>query len=517
MPDTSTNNKRIAKNTLFLYFRMLFIMAISLYTSRVVLNVLSIEDFGIYNVVGGIVGMFSFINGAMTAGTQRYLNFAIGIDDFTQTKKVFNTCINIHSIFAGFIILLAETIGLWFFYTQMNIPDSRMTAAFWVYQCSIATTCIMVISVPYNAIIIAHERMNVFAYISIVEVVCKLAIVFLLLAGNADRLILYAFLMLCVQIGIRFLYGIYCKKNFPETRFLFIKDFKLIKDMLGFTGWNLWGGCAHIAFTQGVNILLNIFFGPSVNAARGVAIQVQNAISQFATNFQTALNPQIIKSYARQDYSYMYNLVYRSSKFSFFLLFLLSLPILLETNTMLIIWLGNVPEYTVQFIRLILWIAIIDAISNPLMTSATATGKVKVYQSICGGILLMIVPVSYIVLKLGASPSAVFIVHLIIGVVTFMARLYIVHKLIGLPIKGYLHVVVQSIAFVGATAAIIPIAVKILLGYDSLLNTVIVCITALFSSFLSIYLIGLNNNEKKFICEKVNRLYTQLRKNDNDK
>lgn len=512
MAETSTNNKRIAKNTLFLYFRMLFIMAVSLYTSRVVLSTLGIEDFGIYNVVGGIVGMFSFINGAMTTGTQRYLNYAIGINDFAQTRKVFNTCINIHFFLAAIIFFLAETIGLWFFFTQMNIPDSRMNAAFWVYQFSIFTAGIMIISVPYNAVIIAHERMNIFAYISIVEVVGKLGIVYLLLIGNADRLILYAFLMLCIQIGIRFLYGVYCKKHFPETVFLFVKDWKLTKEMLGFTGWNLWGGCAHIAFTHGVNILLNIFFGPSVNAARGIAIQVQNAVSQFATNFQTALNPQIIKSYALHDYIYMHKLVYRSSKFSFFLLFFLSLPILLETNVILSIWLENVPQYTVTFIRLILWIAIIDAISNPLMTSATATGKVKIYQSVCGGILLLIVPASYIVLKLGASPSSVFIVHLSIGFLTFLTRLCIIHKLIGLSIEKYFRFVVYRILLAGCTAIIIPIAIKLFLETESLLNSIIICFISLLSSALSIYFLGMDCSEKLFMKERLSVFITKLKR-----
>ncbi len=510
MTNTAENNKRIAKNTLLLYFRMLFMMVVSLYTSRVVLDTLGVEDYGIYNVVGGIVGMFSFINGAMSTGTQRYLNFALGIGDPVQLRRIFNTCLNIHFILAIIIIFLAETIGLWFLCNQMNIPEERMNAAFWVYQFSIFTAAIMIISVPYNAVIIAHERMNIFAYISIVEVILKLLIVYLLLIGKTDRLILYAFLMLGIQIGIRILYGIYCKRHFPETEFKFVKDSGLIKEILGFTGWNLWGSCAYIAFTQGINILLNIFFGPTVNAARGVAAQVQNAVLQFSVNFQTALNPQIIKSYAQKDLAYMHKLVYSSSKFTFFLLLLLTLPILLETETILSIWLKQVPEYAVPFLRLILCISIVDAISNPLMVSATATGQVKLYQSVCGGILLAIVPIAYIVLKLGAPPTSVFIVHLIIGIITLIARLIIIQKLIHLSMNSYIKIVISRIILVGATSVIFPIIIKILLT-ESLFSFIIICCTSLVSTSLCIFFIGLKTNEQRFILNKISTIATKFK------
>lgn len=510
MTNTAENNKRIAKNTIVLYFRMLFMMTVSLYTSRVVLNALGVEDYGIYNVVGGIVAMFSFINGAMSTGTQRYLNFSLGIGNPIQLRKIFNTCSNIHLILAFIIIFFSETIGLWFLYNQMNFPEERINAAFWVYQFSILTTIIMIISVPYNAIIIAHERMNVFAYISIIEAISKLLIAYLLLIGKTDRLILYAFLMLCIQIGIRILYGIYCKRHFPETRFQFVKDKKLIKEILGFTGWNLWGSCAGIAFTQGINILLNIFFGPVVNAARGIAVQVQSAVMQFSVNFQTALNPQIIKSYAQKDLIYMHKLIYRSSKFSFFLLLLLILPILLETETILSIWLKQVPEYAAPFLRLILCISIIDAISNPLMVSATATGKVKLYQGVCGGILLAIVPIAYIVLKLGASPISVFIVHLTVGIITFIARLIIIQRLINLSIKKYINIVIYRIILVGITSITFPLIIKILLT-KSLLNFIIICSASLVSASLCTFFIGLETNEKQFLLSKISNIATKLK------
>ena len=311
--NNTANNKRIAKNTLLLYFRMLFIMAINLYTSRIVLKILGIEDFGIYNAVGGIVAMFGFLTSAMSISTQRYITYELGKNNLKQLNKIFNTSITIHAVISVIILILAETIGLWFLYNKMTIPIERLNAALWTYQASIASAIILIMSIPYNATIIAHEKMSAFAYISVLEVVLKLAIVYLLLISNFDKLKLYSTLILIVQLIIRIIYGQYCKKHFLETKIHFIKDKSLFKEMLSFAGWNLWGNCAGIASTQGVNILLNIFFGPHINAARGIAVQVQGAVNQFASNFQTAINPQITKSYAQGDYNYMHNLIFSST------------------------------------------------------------------------------------------------------------------------------------------------------------------------------------------------------------
>ena len=285
MADVTANNKRIAKNTLMLYFRMLLIMAVTFYTSRVVLQTLGIEDYGIYNVVGGIVAMFGFLNSAMSSGTQRYLTFELGRGDKEKLKRVFITSMNIHIIIAVIVFILAETAGLWLLYNKMTIPEDRFDAAFWVYQCSILSTMVMFISVPYNATIIAHERMSAFAYISILEAILKLLIVYLLLLGDIDKLILYAVLMLAVQVIIRFTYNIYCRRHFEETRYSFLFDKQLFKEMLSFSGWNLWGNMASVAFTQGLNILLNMFFGVTVNAAMGIAQQVNSALYSFVSNF----------------------------------------------------------------------------------------------------------------------------------------------------------------------------------------------------------------------------------------
>ena len=511
MADISANNKRIAKNTLLLYFRMFFTMLVSLYTSRVVLSALGVEDFGIYNVVGGIVTMFGFINGAMSTSTHRYLTFELGKGNFKQLHKVFCTSILIHAGISLLVVLLGETIGLWFLYHEMVIPEVRMDAAIWVYQLSILSTVILIMSVPYNASIIAHEKMSAFAYISILEVVLKLLIVYLLLIGNFDKLKLYAVLVVIVLFGIRCVYGVYCGRHFKETKFNWIFDKSLFKEMLGFAGWNLWGNCASVAFTQGLNILLNMFFGPVVNAARGVAVQVQSAVAQFSSNFQTAINPQITKSYAMQDYAYMHSLIFKSSKFTFFLLFLLSLPIAMETETILKIWLKTVPDYTVIFLRIMLCITIIDAVSNSLMVSAAATGRVKVYQGIVGGILLCILPVSYVVLKLGAPPASVFVVHLCIGIVAFVVRLLIIRPMIYLSLSAFNKQVIMPCLRVACIAFIIPFLLRMLLP-DTLYSFLLVCAVSVISVALTAYCLGLNISERQFVVSKAQTVLSKFRR-----
>ena len=367
MPDNSSNNKRIAKNTLLLYIRTLLIMLVTLYTSRVVLNTLGVTDYGVYNVVGGVVAMFGFINSSMASATQRFITFALGKGDKDNLQKVFSTALQIHVLIAALIVVLGETVGLWFMYTQMQIPADRMDAAFWVLQCSIVSAVVMIISVPYNADIIAHERMSAFAYISIIEAVLRLAIVYLLLAFSYDKLILYAFLTLAVQLLIRFCYSSYCNKHFPESKYRHVWDKFLFKEMTGFAGWGMFSSLSGILSGQGLNMLLNVFFGPVVNAARAVAVQVQNAILQFIGNFQMAINPQITKTYANGEMEDMHKLMFRSAKFTFYLLFVVSLPVLFETNFILTVWLKTVPENTVIFLRIMICVSLLYPLSTPLI------------------------------------------------------------------------------------------------------------------------------------------------------
>lgn len=506
MSDTVQNNKRIAKNTLLLYVRTLFIMLVALYTSRVVLNTLGISDYGIYNVVGGVVAMFGFINSSMSSATQRYITFALGKGDMENLRKVFSTALQIHVLIAVLIVVLGETIGLWFMYEKMQIPANRIDAAFWVLQCSIISAVIMILSVPYNADIIAHEKMSAFAYISILEVVLKLVIVYLLLISPFDKLIFYAFLILAVQILIRFCYSLYCNKHFEESKYQKIWDKHLFKEMTGFAGWSMFGNLSSVLFSQGLNMLLNVFFGPVANAARAIAVQVQTAIQQFVSNFQMALNPQITKTYAKGELNEMHKLIFRSARFSFYLLFFISLPVLLETKFILTIWLKTVPENTVIFLRIMICISLIYTLSNPLMVANQATGKVRKYQAVCGSILLLILPISYICLKLGLPAYSVFIVHFIMESIAQIARMIMLFPIIGMNVNDYLKNIYVKIFLVVTLSSIIPILVYENLSYSTS-RFFIVCIVCMLSVSLIAYTIGLSKNERKFIRSKVNDIY----------
>lgn len=484
---------------------MIFLMLINLYTSRLVLSALGVEDYGIYNVVGGVVAMFGFINGALATGTQRYITFELGKGNLERLKKVFITSIHIHLLISLVVIILAESVGLWFLYNKMTIPESRMAAAVWVYQLSIISAVVLFISVPYNALIIAHEKMSAFAYISIGDAVLKLLIAMALLFSDFDRLVLYACLMVCEQVIIRIIYRIYCKKHFLEAVYRIQFDKRLFREMLTFSGWNLWGSTASVVMGQGLNILLNIFFGPAVNAARGIATQVQGAVSQFAISFQTAMNPQIVKSYASQELEYLHSLVYRSSRFSFCLLFCVCLPIFMETDMLLGFWLKEVPEYTSVFLKLALCATVIQSVSNPLMTSAQATGKVKVYQSVVGGILILVLPIAYIVLRLGGNPISVFIAEIIICVFAFIARLIIIRPLIGLNLYSFFTNVICRCFLVMVLASIIPIMLKFWID-ASITTSIIVCAVSVLSVCVFTLIVGMTVNEKKVMLFKLQNL-----------
>ena len=505
MTDIASNNKRIAKNTLMLYVRMLFTMIVSLFTSRVVLQTLGVEDYGIFNVVGGVITMFTFINAAMVSSTQRYLNFELAKGNSQRLRSVFNTSLQIHGLIAIAIIVLGETLGLWFVLNKLVIPESRMTAALWVYQCSILACSVNIMSAPYNADIIAHEKMSAFAYISILEVSLKLLIVYLLVVSPIDKLIAYAILTLSVQLLIRFIYSHYCHKHFEESYIEFNFNKALFKEMSGFAGWSFFGNLAAILYTQGLNMMLNIFFGPVVNAARGIAVQVQSAVQQFVSGFQTALNPQITKNYAVGNLQQMHNLMFRSARFSFLLLFFLSLPVLLETDFLLTVWLKNVPDNAVIFTQIMICISLIYTTSNPCVIANQATGKVKVYQMVVGGILLTILPISYILLKLGAPAYSVFIVHFCVETVAQFSRMFMLRKLINLPLWQYMKNIYIPIICTVAVAVILPILVRMQFE-EGWLRFIVVGFTCVLSVGISAFFIGFTKNERLFFLDKGLRL-----------
>ena len=505
MSDTSSANKRIAKNTLVLYVRMLFTMGISLFTSRVILQTLGVEDYGISSVVGGVISMFTFINAAMVSSTQRYLNFELVRGDANQLRSVFSTSLQIHALIALAIIVLSETVGLWFLNEKLVIPEARMHAAMWVYQCSILSCAVSIMSTPYNAVIVAHEKMSAFAYISILDVSLKLLVVYLLVVLPFDKLIILSILNLLVQLFIRYIYTLYCHRHFPESYFQFRFNKTLFKEMFGFAGWSFWGNLAAILYTQGLNMMLNIFFGPIVNAARGIAVQVQSAVQQFVGGFQTALNPQITKNYASNNLPQMHSLMFRSARFSFLLLFFLSLPVLMETNFILTLWLKTVPDDAVIFTQIMICISLIYTTANPCIIANQATGKVKIYQMVVGGILLLILPISYVVLKLGAPAYSVFIVHFCIESLAQFSRMYMLRKLIHLPLWQYMKNIYIPIVSTVVIAIILPLVVRMQVA-EGWLRFLAVGFTCVLSVGASSYFIGFTKQERVFFLDKSLRL-----------
>lgn len=505
MSDNSSNNKRIAKNTILLYLRMLFTMAVTLYTSRVILNTLGVKDFGIYNVAGGVISMFAFINASMSSATQRFITFTLGKNDQEELNKVFSTSLQIHAIISIIILLLGETVGLWFLLEKLIIPESRMVAAMWVYQCSIAITIINIMSVPYNADIIAHEKMSAFAYISVLEVVLKLLVVYLLVISPIDKLIAYAVLLLLIQLLIRFVYAKYCAQHFQESKYRHGYNPSLFREMSSFAGWSFFGNFSAVLYGQGLNILLNLFFGPVINAARGIAVQVQNAVMLFVTNFQTALNPQITKTFASGQLEQMHSLMFRSARFSYYLLYLLTLPVLLETDYIITLWLKNVPDNTVVFLRIMLCSSLITTFSNPCAIANQATGEVKKYQIIVGGLLLLVLPLSYIALLLGMPAYSVFIIQILVECVAQFARMFLLRKLINLPLHRYFPNVIYPILAVSVIAILIPFYIHFNMS-EGILRFLFVGFMSVIMVGITSFAIGLTNAEKSVIVSKVQKI-----------
>ena len=510
MTDTSANNKRIAKNTLLLYFRMLFMMAVSLYTSRVVLNALGVEDFGIYNVVGGVVAMFSMLSGSLSAAITRFITYELGKGNQENLKKIFSSSVTIQIGLAILIIVVAEAIGVWFLNMKMNIPDVRITAANWVFQVSILTFAVNLISVPYNASIIAHERMSAFAYISILEAIGKLAIVFLIVISPMDKLIFYAILMCAVALIVRLAYGVYCKRHFEECTYHFIFDRDLLKHMFGFAGWNFIGATSAVLRDQGGNVVINLFCGPAANAARGIAFQVNNAISGFVTNFMTALNPQITKSYAAGDRKYMMTLIFQGARLSFYMLLLLSLPVLINTHYILGLWLKIVPDHAVLFVQLVLVFAMSESISNPLITAMLATGRIRNYQLVVGGLQMINLPVSYILLRIEMFPEVVLVVAIVISQCCLAARLLMLREMIGLSVRKYMKKVYVNVLVVTVIAAVLPFLMTNVF-MESFLNFILSSLVSFICTGITIYYIGCNKIERKFITDKLHIIIHKIR------
>lgn len=507
----SENNKRIAKNTVLLYVRTLFSQLLALYTSRKILEIIGVEDFGIYNVVGGVVVMLTFLNGSMAVATQRYLTIELGKNDMNAYNKTFSMACIIHLVMALLIFVAAETLGLWFVNTYLNIPLERMFAANWVYQASILMVLLGVVQTPYNASLMAHEQMGVYAYVGMGESVFRLLIVFLLLAVTYDRLIIYAFLLFCVQLISAWIYRRYCTLHYEECKFHWVWDKRLFHSMLGFTGWNLFGTIAWILKDQGSNMLMNIFGGPLINAARGVSYQVSNAVQNLVNGFNTAVNPQLTKNYASEDKKDLYKLMFSSSRISFYLLLLIALPVMIEVPYLLHLWLVEVPEYTILFTRIILLEALLNTLSGTLVTSLLATGNIKWYQIIVGSIMLLNVPVSYLLLKLGFSIETPLIVSLVIILVSIGARLWFCKYQLLMNISSYLHEVVKPVMLVFILSSICPLFIceTMEYGFKRLIVTLVISVLSVSAC---VYFWGMSKDEQSFLHAFVKNHIARFRK-----
>ena len=496
----------MARNTLVLYFRMAFQMAVCLYTSRVVLRMLGVQDYGIYDVVAGIVVMLSFLNNSLTTCTLRFLRFitvALGKGEHAYLNDVYSVSISIHVLMALFVLLLGETVGLWYVLTQLVFPPEMLWPVVVCYQCSLAMGMLMIVSMPYNATIIAYERMTAFAGITVMDAMLKLGVASALcLFAEGRRLVPYALLMLCAAVITRVSYSVYCRRAFPQLRFHFCRDRGIVREMLSFAGWSTFGNASIACNTQGLNLVLNSVGGPAVNAARGVAFQVQMAVTQFVASFQMAINPQITKSYAQGDVARTRELVLRSSRLSYMMILIIAIPLFLAAPWVLDVWLDRVPDHAVNFMRLMLLTSMVDAIANPMMIAAAATGRIRRYHTCIGTILLLTLPVAMVCVKWLAMPvEAVFVVLLLMTVLAQCARMVLCRSLFGLGISDFCRRVLSRVVIV-SVLTVAPLSV--------LFRHVADVWQAVGACFLSgawlvavIVAVGLQGDERMFMVEKI--------------
>lgn len=495
---SSSNNTSVVKNTLLLYLRMGVSMIVSLYTSRVVLAALGIEDFGIYGVVGGIVSMFLFLNNALSTSTSRYITTALGTNNMNLLERYFSASLGVHLSLGLLIFIVSELVGVYLIYNDLVMPESRHEAAQIVLHFSILCAVLSIIMVPFNALIIANEKMEVYAYLTISDTFVKLGVAWLVQAIPNSRLEYYGFLLFLSSVFNSLLIFFYCRRTFSYTKLKLSFDKDIYKSLGTFTTWSLIGNLAFVGYTQGLNLLLNMFFGPVVNAARSISLQVENSMRTFSTNFQTAINPRILKSYAAKDLEYMHTMVFASARYSCYLLIFPALPIVLETDTILTIWLKEVPEYTAAFVRIMLLVAVMETMSNSIMMSVVATGRIKRYHMYVGGLLLCIVPISYIILKLGGSPLSVFIVYATVEMLACMLRLVLVAPMIELSIRQFVKNVVANCIMVTFLSVVIPFILHNFIEHD-IGRLLIVGFVSVITSLFSMYFVGLSATEKQYI------------------
>ena len=506
MDSTLEKNKRLAKNTLVLYLRMLVMMLISFYTTRITLHALGFVDYGLYNVIGGLVSMFTILSASLSGSVSRFISFNLGINDIDKLKRVFVISIDIHIMLAFIIVILIETFGVWFLNNKMLIPTDRLYASNWVLQCSVFSFGLGLLSIPYNAAIIAHERMSAFAYMTIFDALSRLAIVFAIYMYPEDKLILLAILNLLPVLVTQFIYWLYCKKNFEECVYSLTWDKQIFREMFSFAGWNFIGCTAGLMKDHGVNVVVNLFAGPVVNAARGIAMQVNGVVSRFIYNFTTAMNPQIIKEYSVGNLDRVHTLIFLGTRFSYFIFMLLSIPLLFEIEDVLILWLGKIPEHTVLFTRLVLILTLSDIISETLIKAQLATGKIKTYQIVVGGILLLNLPLSYVCLYFGLFPEITVIIAICISQICLFARFYFLRKMIQLSISKFLRKVYLNVILVTILSSIAPFFCYLYLP-DGFGRVIILTSISILTSIAAIYYVGCDENERSMLKSLVLKMF----------
>lgn len=495
-------NKRVVKNTIFLYIRTFVSMLISLYTSRKILEALGVSDFGIYNVVGGVITMLTFLNGSMSVATQRFLTVELGKKERGNYNRIFNMTVLIHIGLAALVLIAAETAGLWFVNTYLNIPVERMTAANWVYQASVFSTILGILQTPYHASIVSHEHMHIYAYVGLGESFGKLFLVFLLIVYPYDRLVFWGFIMFFFQFLMAIIYRVYCIRQFPECKLRLKWDSSVFSSMLKFTGWNMFGTVSWLLKDQGVNILMNMFGGPVANAARGVSCQISGAVQGLTGGFQSAVNPQLTKGYVANDSEATCRLLCESSKISYFLLFIIALPVILEADFILNLWLVEVPPMASLFTRIIIIESLLSALGGPMITSLMATGNIKWYQIVVGSSLLLIVPVAYVFLKLGFPIETALVVSALFILLGDFLRVIFCKKQLGLSLRLFGFKVILPIIIVTVLSLVLPLFIhyKMSEGWCRLIvSTVVSCVIVA----VLIYTIGLTATERNFIVSGV--------------
>lgn len=506
--EISSNNKQILKNTGYLYIQQILVLLVSLYTVRVVLKTLGVEDYGIYNVVGGVVSMFGFLQGMLVGAIQRFFAYEIGRKNFERLNQYFNTCLWCFAIIAIVVVLLAETVGLWFVNTQLVIPDNRIHAAQWVYHMAVLSFVFNLLMTPFNSIIIARERMKVYAFVGMADVILKLLIVFVLTLFTFDKLQLYSILLCLLSLIHALFYVIYSRIKFPETKIIGYCNRGMMKEVMSYSGWSFFGALSSVLRSQGLNMLINMFYNPVVNAARGIAYQVNSVVNMFVANFSTAFRPQITKQYAAGERDSMMQLVFRSTRMCYYLVLFFFVPITLEAHYILQLWLGEVPEYTVIFVRLVLLIALVESVGNPIMAAIQATGNIKWYQIVVGSLLLLNLPISYVLLRLGYPPQSTMVAGAVIALVSHFARILFMRKQVDMSIHAYIKGPVLTMLVVTLCTIVAPCSLHITLE-EGLLRFLLVGATSVLFSILSMYYFGITKSERIILRDMIKAKFSK--------